>query len=170
MDNPFDDVFNTLSYDERVIGDKLGMAFSDPRPEPRPGASIEARLRNKMRENAVIRDLVSREVRREVRREPFVLKQEKDDPSVEPMCGRAKQASAPAAHGGGCNCAECRRARLGASPAISDVLDDRTLMFLVFIMFVFCVVQYMNYQTLQGEVHDMHMLLHQLTSGAKKIE
>lgn len=156
MDNPFD-FYNTLSYDEQVLSDKLGMAFNDPSPVPGPALNMEMRVRDRMRESNMIRDQVRREMRRlsneqgNKTRETFVLKQEKDDPSVENMCSGSK-----------CGCASCKRKRLHFMPEEEPILDHKTTVVLLFILFVFCIIQYMNIQQLNHKVEKLHIGMCQL--------
>lgn len=109
----FDDPYDTLSFDEKLLSDKLNLPYRNPDIEPRPAISMERRIRDKLKESIPAKELV---------REPVVAG--RDVPEIRPR-------------------------------ESSDILDNRTLMFLVVVLSVFCLMQYMNQQAMANSIDQL---------------
>lgn len=155
--NSFDNPFDTLSYDEKLISERVGMSYSDPVYRPEPALSVNSRVRLKMKETAMIRD----EIRREISRERAL--QARALPTRETFIGSLSQARSDTAakdhgypHGSepieGMSCKKCTT---GGSDIDIDkplLFDNKVLTILLFVVSAFYVVLWMDMQTMRGNM------------------
>jgi predicted DNA-binding protein (UPF0251 family) len=171
MDSPYDNPFDVLSYDEKILSDKLGMSYSDSTFKPEPPLSVNNRVMLKMREN----DMIRREIRREIQRE---REREREQPMRETFVGGLSQARTDVAakdhgypHGSeiiegmsscgkqSCSCKQV--AKRNEEP----VFENKTLMFIVIILAAFCVVQWLNQQVMTTQMNDIMNTMCKLVDG-----
>ncbi len=118
--NPYDG----LSYDEKILNDKMGFAFSRPGYNPSPPLSVEQRIRDKLLEQQ-IRDQIRKELDVAPKKavydsEPVNHHSTKSGDNIEGMsgnlcrCGRSTcakntqcQCGGGCPQAGGCKCAGC---------------------------------------------------------------
>jgi hypothetical protein len=169
MDSPYDNPFDSLSYDEKILSDKLGMSYSDPTFRPEPAMSVNNRVMLKMRENDMIRDEIRREIQRERAREP---------PIRETFVGGNSQARTDVAakdhgypHGSeiiegmsSCGKPDCSCGH-NLKRDEEPVIENKTLIFLIFILAAFCVIQWLNVQSMNYQMNDMMNNICKIASG-----
>ena len=130
--------FDSLSFDEKVLGDKLNMPFMENHWKPEPRASLERRVRDKMRESELVKQQVKREMQK---------------------IAAEKAAHAPVSNEVLINTPNPQHSSIEGmqqGPGIGgleDMFDKRTLTILVFILAAFCIVQYLNQQQMANQLN-----------------
>jgi hypothetical protein len=130
----FDNPFDTLSYDEKIITDKIGMSYSDTSHKYSPPISMIQRIKNKLKEEEMVKEeIIKEELRREMalekkrllsKREPFTSYSE---PIKHINCD-------------GNSCMQQSNNSLIEEP----VFNNKILIILIFVLAVFCIVQYVS--------------------------
>lgn len=121
----FGDLYDELSYGDKLVQEKLDMSYNDPYPSP--ALSLNEKIKRKLAEKAAIKREVRQEIERSRSKEPLV--------------------ATPPDHTD-CKCPAC----MGES---QPLFDDKTLMVLVFILAAFCLVQYINQQNMAQQMNKM---------------
>lgn len=154
----FDNPFDTLSFDEKLISDQVGMSYSND--YSRPSMSVNNRVRLQMREKAMIRNEIRREISRERAKPP------PPQPVRETFVGGLRQARSDTSakdHGypHGSELIE----GMGYNDKETSQFDNKVLMVLVFILAAFCVVQWLNQQSMNSHMNDMMSAMCQMVKG-----
>lgn len=149
----FDNPYDTLSYDEKILSDKLGLAYNSPDLEPRPAISMEHRIRKKLKENAIITEQVRKEMR-------DVIDEKRNPRERENMTTRHVR------HSEKCGCSSYKQAKNNDEWNSEEFLNNKTLTVMVIVLAVCCVVQYMNQQTMTNSMDRMMKAMCQLVVRA----
>lgn len=148
----FDSPFNTLSFDEQVLSDKLGLTYDR-----------ELRDTLKKKEDNAKKAMPSMDERIREHLEPVNIKKHKkvdydsDDESDRIIRKLRKQGliiSEPRETFVGSRNGFCG----GSGDSGDNILDNRMLIFLIIIVAVFCFVQYMNNQQMVQSVKEIMMM------------
>lgn len=120
---------DNLSYDSKLIEERLALAFDNPYPPPKPAATLEAKMHQTLLEQALIREQVKKELEATIFKPP---------PVQETFRIENKE-----------GCATCQKKKKEGFEGGVELFDDFTiskqfLIVLVFIMFLICVIQYFN--------------------------
>ena len=164
MNDSYDNPFDTLSYDEKLLSDKLGMGYSHMDYRPEPALSMSNRVRQQMREKEIMRAEIRREMQREMDKAP---------PVRETFVGGLSQARTDTAakdhgypHGSeiiegmasGCSCGQ-------GSAHDQPLVDNKVLIILVFVLAAFCVVQWLNQQAMATQMNEVLGAMCSLVTG-----
>jgi len=166
----YDNPFNTLTFDEKLLNEKMGYAFSDPDLRPKAHVNMNERVRRKMMEEDILREEIRREIqiermKRPAGRENFVagLEQVRTDTQFHPKPSRIEvrndnygSDSIEGCTGGGDG---------GGMSDDEPLVNNKILLILVFVLAAFCVVQYINQQALAASVNDMVSAMCQMSQG-----
>ena len=159
--NDFDSPFNTLSYDERVLSEKLGFEYDSDMKEmmkknnQQPKThDIEERIRRQLappKPKKVVDDDSDDETDRIIKklrkRNMLVTSDKNDQPHREHFVG---------SRNGFCG---------GGDDGMPSLLDNKMFIFLIIIVAVFCFMQYLNNQQVAQNMKEM-MAMMQIARGA----
>jgi hypothetical protein len=160
--NDFDSPFNTLSYDERVLSEKLGFEYDSDMKEmmkknnQQPKThDIEERIRRQLappipKPKKVVDDDSDDETDRIIKklrkRNMLVTSDKNDQPYREHFVGS-------------------RNGFCGGDDGMPSLLDNKMFIFLIIIVAVFCFMQYLNNQQVAQNMKEM-MAMMQMARGA----
>ena len=165
----FDDLYDTLSYDEKILGDKLGLAYNNPNISP-PAVSMEHRIRNKLRENDIIDNYVRNELR-----EPITY------PRGQELMSSQREKQQPqrhVRHSSTCKCNTSNTSNTSNTTnntdenedTLNSLFNNNTLTIMVIILALCCIVQYVQQQSMVNSMDQMMKTMCQMASINKPLQ
>lgn len=150
----YDNLFDSLTFDEKLLNEKLGYAFSDGDISMNSN-NMNDRVRRKMIEDQILREEIRREIRNEKnnkrennkqenRNENFIggLEQERTDTQMDlPVRKKSKIME------------QFNNKSDGEEE--NFILNNKTLLILVFVLAAICIVQYIHQQSLTNSLNEL---------------
>lgn len=137
----FDNPFDTLSYDDKLISEKLGFAYSDSVYKPTPTISMNKRINQKLIEQTIIRE----QVRDEMNKRKETPSLTKETPSL------TKENFIGSPYNQACSCRKSNELYEHDEPLI----NNKVLLMMVFVLVIFCIIQYINQQQMATNLNDL---------------
>lgn len=152
----FDNIYNPLSYDNKLLQDKLGMSFMESHRPLNNSMSMDERIKKKMMEQE-IKNNIRNEIKNNIRNE---IKKRK--PIRETFVGSRKCDCECCDHGDKPKCAKCNCAEYNKNDMYEPLplFSNNTLIIFIFILAAVCILQYFSQQTAQNRMNDMLNMIH----------
>jgi len=137
----YDDIYNPLSYDDKLLQDKLGYAYNNPYPK---NLTMKDRINQKIMENEIINTQVKKELINREQTKEQVAAQTKEQVATQTKS---------------CNCG-CDGQKEGFVSTDLEIFSNKTLLFMIFILAAFCFIQYLNQQKMNNQLDNMMFLMY----------
>lgn len=136
----FDNIYDSLSYDTKILNDMLVQPFNEPYPDEARPISPEERLKRKKLERVALRNSIMKElVDIKKAKEASIIATDK---LVERSANQ--QTNKPVQEGfSHCSCGKCVR-----GGTIESLFDEKSLLFIIVMLVLMCFNQYQNQKVL----------------------
>lgn len=166
----YDEPNSSMCYDDRILNDKLGMAFSDPTYKPSPAISLEQKIKESMIESSIIQEAVRRELNLQLRKDLLQAKSIEKDNILSgfensPISGFENSTKKPDPR----QPAQQQIQSQVQPEFYEELFDKTTLIFIMIILVIVCYLQWSHIQEISGGMHHMQQQVNTASSHPASI-
>lgn len=143
----FSNPYDTLSYDHKLVNEQLDIGYNIT-PQFKRKPKIQDEVTNRLREKQQLENLIKKELAQQAQQQPVQQPVQQAQPAQQPTQTQSAQQAHPT-----------QTQYQQAITSLDELVDKKTLMFIIVVLFVFGIIQYVNYQNASSNLKDMFMMM-----------